>query len=128
MRDLCVIVPVGPAAATGRVGGDHNHCRQWMPVTFDDGPSSYRTILLRTLRSKRVPATFCPQIIDPARQLGYRFGLLNRVGTVVPATLPASRAPIPEVINPVPYLPLQSYSRGKLPPRPYVVVDPASQL
>src|SRR5689334_3539177 len=69
-----------------------------------------------------------PQIIHRARQLGYCFGQLNSVGQVVPAKLPRSRAPIPEVINPVPYLPLQSYSRGKLPPKPYVIVDPASQL
>jgi hypothetical protein len=69
-----------------------------------------------------------PQVIDRARQLGYCFGQLNDVGTVVPAQLPASRAPIPEVINPVPYLPLQSYSRGQVPPAPYVVVDPAAQL
>jgi len=69
-----------------------------------------------------------PQIIRRAKQLGYCFGQLNSVGQVVPAKLPRSRAPIPEVINPVPYLPLQSYSRGKLPPKPYVIVDPASQL
>src|SRR4051812_11897956 len=69
-----------------------------------------------------------PQIIARGRELGYCFGQLDAVGQVVPAKLPASRAPIPEVINPVPYLPLQSYSRGKLPPEPYVIVDPASQL
>jgi peptidoglycan/xylan/chitin deacetylase (PgdA/CDA1 family) len=69
-----------------------------------------------------------PQIIHRARQLGYCFGQLDPVGQVVPAKLKPSRAPIPEVINPVPYLPLQSYSRGKLPPQPYVVVDPAAQL
>jgi peptidoglycan/xylan/chitin deacetylase (PgdA/CDA1 family) len=69
-----------------------------------------------------------PQIIHRARQLGYCFGRLDAVGQVVPARLAPSRAPIPDVINPVPYLPLQSYSRGKLPPKPYVIVDPASQL
>ncbi len=69
-----------------------------------------------------------PQIIHRARQLGYCFGQLNAVAQVVPARLRPSRAPIPEVINPVPYLPLQSYSRGKLPPKPYVVIDPATQL
>ena len=69
-----------------------------------------------------------PQVIDRGRQLGYCFGQLNRLGTVVPATLPESHAPIPEVINPVPYLPLQPYSRGKLPPKPYVIVDPAAEL
>jgi hypothetical protein len=37
-----------------------------------------------------------PQIIDRARQLGYCFGLLNRVGTVVPAALRAWHVPIPE--------------------------------
>jgi peptidoglycan/xylan/chitin deacetylase (PgdA/CDA1 family) len=72
--------------------------------------------------------TALPQIIDRARQLGYCFGQLNRVGKVIPAELPASHAPIPEVINPVPYLPLQPYSRGQLPPEPYVVIDPAAEL
>jgi peptidoglycan/xylan/chitin deacetylase (PgdA/CDA1 family) len=69
-----------------------------------------------------------PQVIQRAKQLGYCFGQLNAVGRVVPAKLRPSRAAIPEVINPVPYLPLQSYSRGQLPPKPYVIVDPASQL
>jgi peptidoglycan/xylan/chitin deacetylase (PgdA/CDA1 family) len=69
-----------------------------------------------------------PQIIDRARQLGYCFGQLSTVGTVVPARYRGSHAPIPEVINPVPYLPLGSSSGGQLPPQPYVIVDPASQL
>jgi peptidoglycan/xylan/chitin deacetylase (PgdA/CDA1 family) len=256
----------GPAATSGTDRGHHNSCRQWMALTFDDGPSYYRTQTLRTLRRTHVPATFfdvgmrvaanpqfaafeareghlvlnhtwshphlptlnpaqvrrqvlrtqrvlrqagapmpfkllrppfgdidaavdaqltrlgyhhvnwdvvatdwdvattsaeirdtivaafrpglvilmhdgaidsangpadeaaLPQIIDTARRLGYCFGQLNAVGQVVPARLAASRAPIPEVINAVPYLPLQSYSRGKLPPQPYVVVDPVTQL
>jgi peptidoglycan/xylan/chitin deacetylase (PgdA/CDA1 family) len=256
----------GSAATSGTDRGHHNSCRQWMALTFDDGPSYYRTQTLRTLRRTHVPATFfevgmrvaanpqfagfeareghlvlnhtwshphlptltpaqvrrqvlrtqrvlrqagapmpfkllrppfgdvdaavdaqltrlgyhhvnwdvvatdwdvattsaqirdtivaafrpglvilmhdgaidsangpadeaaLPQIIDTARRLGYCFGQLNAVGQVVPARLAASRAPIPEVINAVPYLPLQSYSRGKLPPQPYVVVDPATQL
>jgi peptidoglycan/xylan/chitin deacetylase (PgdA/CDA1 family) len=255
-----------PVGATVTDRGNHNACTQWMALTFDDGPSYYRTQTLRTLRRKQVPATFfdvgmrvaanpqfagfetreghlvlnhtwshphlptltaaqvrrqvlrtqrvlrqagapmpfkllrppygdvnaavdaqltslgyhhvnwdvvavdwdvattsdeirdtivkafrpglvilmhdgaidsangpadeaaLPQVIDRARQLGYCFGQLNPVGQVVPAELRASRAPIPEVINPVPYLPLQSYSRGKLPPKPYVIVDPAAQL
>lgn len=69
-----------------------------------------------------------PQVIRAARRQGYCFGQLNVTGKVVPAHLKRSRTPIPEVINPVPYLPLQSYSRGQLPPQPYVVVDPGSQL
>jgi peptidoglycan/xylan/chitin deacetylase (PgdA/CDA1 family) len=69
-----------------------------------------------------------PQIIRRAKHLGYCLGQLNAVGQVIPAKLSPSQAPIPEVINPVPYLPLQSYSRGKLPPKPYVIVDPATQL
>ncbi len=66
-----------------------------------------------------------PQIIRRARQQGYCFGLLDEAGDVVPARLPASHAPIPRVINPVPYLPLQPYSGDKRPPKPYVIVDPA---
>jgi peptidoglycan/xylan/chitin deacetylase (PgdA/CDA1 family) len=69
-----------------------------------------------------------PQIIDRARELGYCFGRLSPLGTVVPARYRGSHAPIPEVINPVPYLPLSSTSGNQLPPQPYVIVDPASQL
>jgi peptidoglycan/xylan/chitin deacetylase (PgdA/CDA1 family) len=69
-----------------------------------------------------------PQIIRRARQQGYCFGQLNQRGQVVRATLPASDAPIPRVINPVPYLPLQPYSGTKQPPKPYVIVDPAAEL
>ncbi|HYJ74318.1 MAG TPA: polysaccharide deacetylase family protein [Kineosporiaceae bacterium] len=254
------------SAASARDHGGNGDCRQWMALTFDDGPSHYRTQTLRTLRRTHVPATFfdvgmrvaanpqfaqfearqghlvlnhtwshphlpaltpaqvrrqvlrtervlrqagapmpfkllrppfgdvdaavdaqltrlgyhhvtwdvvatdwdvattsaeirdtivkafrpglvilmhdgaidsangpadeaaLPQIIRRAKQLGYCFGQVDAVGHVVPARLAPSRDPIPEVINPVPYLPLQSYSRGKLPPKPYVIVDPAAQL
>ena len=263
---LALVAITGSAAATGTDRPGHNKCHQWMALTFDDGPSHYRTATLRTLRSKRVPATFfdigmrvaanpqfagfqareghlvlnhtwshprlttltaaqverqvrrteevlrkagaplpfklirppygdingtvqaqladlgyryitwdvvavdwdvattsgeirdtivkafrpglvilmhdgpidsaagaaveaaLPQVIDLARHSGYCFGLLNRVGRVIPAKLPASHAPIPEVINAVPYLPLQPYSRGQVPPAPYVVIDPAAEL
>lgn len=69
-----------------------------------------------------------PQIIDRAQQSGYCFGLLSPVGQVTCARLHDSNADIPEVRNPVPYLPLGPHSRGQLPPDPYVVVDPAGQL
>ena len=71
--------------------------------------------------------TALPQIIRRAQRQGYCFGLLNATGQVVPARLRRSNAPVPEVVNPVPYLPLQAYSRGQLPPAPYVIVDPESQ-
>lgn len=264
---LALFAVPGSAEATAMGGGhDDENCQQWMSLTFDDGPSSYRSATLRTLRGKRVPATFfdvgmrvaanpqfagfeareghlvlnhtwshphlptltpaqvesqvlrtetvlrkagaplpfkllrppygdvndavvaqlkslgyhyvtwdvvavdwdvattsdeirdtivqafrpglvilmhdgpvdsaagtaveaaLPQVIDRARQAGYCFGQLNPVGKVIPAELAASRAPIPEVINPVPYLPLGSYSRDQLPPDPYSIVDPATQL
>lgn len=67
-----------------------------------------------------------PQIIDAARSLGYGFGQLDAVGQVVPATPAASGTAIPDVVNPVPYLPLQPHSQGKVPPGPYVIVDPAT--
>jgi peptidoglycan/xylan/chitin deacetylase (PgdA/CDA1 family) len=256
----------GSASATATGQHHRDRCRKWMALTFDDGPSYYRTQTLRTLRAKRVPATFfdvgmrvaanpqfagfeareghlvlnhtwshprlstltpaqidsqvlrtqevfrkagaplpfkllrppygdvnaavaaeltslgyryvkwdvvavdwdvattsteirdtivkafrpglvilmhdgaidsangpadeaaLPQIISRARRQGYCFGQLNSAGKVVPARYRGSHAPIPEVINPVPYLPLQSYSRGQVPPAPYVVVDPAAQL
>ncbi len=69
-----------------------------------------------------------PQVIRRARKEGYCFGQLNERGEVVHAKLPASRAPIPRVINPVPYLPLESYSGTKKPPKPYVIIDPADEL
>lgn len=69
-----------------------------------------------------------PQVIDQARKLGYCFGQLDAVGTVGSARYRGTHAPIPEVINPVPYLPLGSYSGTQLPPQPYVIVDPAAQL
>jgi peptidoglycan/xylan/chitin deacetylase (PgdA/CDA1 family) len=257
------------AASAGSHPADHGHsqrCRGWMALTFDDGPSHYRTQTLRTLRAERVPVTFfdvgmrvaanpqfaafeageghlvlnhtwshphlptltaaqvdsqvlrtqevlrkagapmpfkllrppfgdvdaavdaeltglgyhhvnwdvvatdwdvattsaeirdtivaafrpglvilmhdgaidsangpadeaaLPQIIDQGRRQGYCFGQLTTVGTVVPARYRGSHAPIPEVINPVPYLPLSSASGSQLPPQPYVIVDPASQL
>ena len=46
----------GTASATTR--GGNGDCRQWMALTFDDGPSHYRTQTLRTLRRTQVPATF----------------------------------------------------------------------
>jgi peptidoglycan/xylan/chitin deacetylase (PgdA/CDA1 family) len=69
-----------------------------------------------------------PQVIAAGRRAGYCFGQLSPTGTVTPARLRPSRAPIPEVINPVPYLPLSDTSGGHLPPDPYVIVDPAVQL
>jgi len=69
-----------------------------------------------------------PMVIRAAKRQGYCLGQLNSLGKVVPARLKSSKAPIPEVINPVPYLPLQSYSRGQVPPQPYVIVDPAAEL
>ncbi|NIZ91969.1 polysaccharide deacetylase family protein [Kineococcus rubinsiae] len=68
-----------------------------------------------------------PQVIDRARAQGYCFGQLDAEGEVVRARYRGTRAPVPEVINPVPYLPLTETSRGQLPPEPYVVVDPAAQ-
>jgi peptidoglycan/xylan/chitin deacetylase (PgdA/CDA1 family) len=262
---LALVGVAGSAAATSQAAAG-KACRQWMALTFDDGPSFYRTETLQTLRAKRVPATFfevgmrvqanpqfagfeareghlvlnhtwshphlptltsaqvdsqvlrteavlakagapmpfkllrppygdvnaavdaeltslgyhhvnwdvvatdwdvattsdqirdtivsafrpglvilmhdgaidsangpadeaaLPQVIDRARQQGYCFGQLDSVGEVVPAHLRRSTAPIPEVINAVPYLPLGSYSRGQVPPDPYVVIDPATQL
>jgi peptidoglycan/xylan/chitin deacetylase (PgdA/CDA1 family) len=69
-----------------------------------------------------------PQVIDQARRQGYCLGRLSPTGTVVPARYRGTGAPIPEVINPVPYLPLGDTSHGTLPPAPYVIVDPSTQL
>jgi peptidoglycan/xylan/chitin deacetylase (PgdA/CDA1 family) len=69
-----------------------------------------------------------PQVISAARRQGYCLGQLDPAGTVVPAHYRGSGAPVPEVINPVPYLPLGTYSGTAVPPQPYVIIDPASQL
>jgi peptidoglycan/xylan/chitin deacetylase (PgdA/CDA1 family) len=69
-----------------------------------------------------------PQVIDQARKQGYCLGRLSPTGTVLPARYRGTHAPIPEVINPVPYLPLGTTSGDVLPPTPYVIVDPAAQL
>ena len=262
---LALTAMTGPAGAAAD-GSRFERCHSWMALTFDDGPSSYRTRTLRTLRAERVPATFfdvgmrvaanpqfaafeageghlvlnhtwshphlpaltaaqvesqvlrtqevlrkagapmpfkllrppfgdvdaavdaqltalgyhhvnwdvvaadwdvattsaeirdtivaafrpglvilmhdgaidsangpadeaaLPQIIAQAREQGYCFGRLDSMGTVTPARYRGSHAPIPEVINPVPYLPLGATSGGRLPPQPYVIVDPAAQL
>lgn len=72
---LALVPAAGPVAATGPVAArgypgqsypgqgatgreHHDGCQQWMALTFDDGPSYYRTATLRTLRSRHVPATF----------------------------------------------------------------------
>jgi peptidoglycan/xylan/chitin deacetylase (PgdA/CDA1 family) len=68
-----------------------------------------------------------PQVIDRAHRQGYCFGRLSPTGTVVPARYRGTHAPLPEIINPVPYLPLGTYSGDVLPPSPYVIVDPATQ-
>ena len=47
------------AGSTATDHGQFQRCAGWMALTFDDGPSHYRTQTLRTLRAKRVPATFC---------------------------------------------------------------------
>jgi peptidoglycan/xylan/chitin deacetylase (PgdA/CDA1 family) len=69
-----------------------------------------------------------PQVIHRAKRSGYCFGLLNARGEVVPATLRPVQASVPRVINPVPYLPLGATSGDVLPPQPYVIVDPATEL
>jgi peptidoglycan/xylan/chitin deacetylase (PgdA/CDA1 family) len=69
-----------------------------------------------------------PQIIDQARRRGFRFGLLGPAGTVVPARYRGTGAPVPEIVNPVPYLPPRPYGGGLLPPPPSENVDPAAQL
>jgi peptidoglycan/xylan/chitin deacetylase (PgdA/CDA1 family) len=62
-----------------------------------------------------------PQIIAAARGLGYQFGLLSPTGTVVPAGYRGTDAPIPSVVNPVPYLTLGPHSGDVTPPAPYVI-------
>src|SRR4051794_38364850 len=50
--------PTRSAAQTTAGTQDHRSCRSWMALTFDDGPSHYRTETLQALRRKHVPATF----------------------------------------------------------------------
>ena len=55
---VAVSSATGPAGAAAGHASDQTSCRGWVALTFDDGPSSYRTKTLGTLREKRVPATF----------------------------------------------------------------------
>ncbi|MEO3874040.1 polysaccharide deacetylase family protein [Nonomuraea sp. B12E4] len=58
-------------------------------------------------------------LIDAARELGYRFGTVDRHGNVVPDRLVPVDRPIPVVENPVPYAPPACPGE---PPEPYVIV------
>lgn len=55
---LAMSTLTGPAWAGRPDRGHDQECREWIGLTFDDGPSHYRTATLRTLRRNRVPATF----------------------------------------------------------------------
>ncbi|HEX8345895.1 MAG TPA: polysaccharide deacetylase family protein [Actinoplanes sp.] len=57
---LVLPVPAIVDGAAGAAAASHQHprCDRRVAMTFDDGPSSYRTETLRTLRRERVPATF----------------------------------------------------------------------
>jgi peptidoglycan/xylan/chitin deacetylase (PgdA/CDA1 family) len=70
--------------------------------------------------------TALPSIIGGIRDRGYCFGTLGRRGEVAAAApLRASPNPVPQIINPVPYLPLVEDLRGNPPqdpPPPYVIV------
>ena len=67
-----------------------------------------------------------PSIIRGIKARGYCFGTINRHGKVVAAKrLKLSKNPIPQIINPVPYLPLVEELRGNPPqdpPQPYIIV------
>ncbi len=51
-------VPASSASAADHDDDAQRSCQQWVALTFDDGPSSYRTQTLRTLRERDVPVTF----------------------------------------------------------------------
>ncbi|MEV6490042.1 polysaccharide deacetylase family protein [Actinoplanes sp. NPDC051633] len=97
-----------------------NALRPGLVILMHDGP-------IDSAAGAAVQAAL-PQVIHRAKRAGYCFGLLNARGEVVPATLRPAQAAVPRVINPVPYLPLGATSGGLLPPRPYVIVDPAAEL
>jgi peptidoglycan/xylan/chitin deacetylase (PgdA/CDA1 family) len=67
-----------------------------------------------------------PSIIRGIKARGYCFGTISRHGKVVAAKrLKPSKNPIPQIINPVPYLPLVEELRGNPPqdpPQPYIIV------
>jgi peptidoglycan/xylan/chitin deacetylase (PgdA/CDA1 family) len=69
-----------------------------------------------------------PEIIAEAHRQGYRFGVLDPDGAVVPAAHRDSGEPIPGITAPVPYLPMAAHSAGLEPPAPSVTVDPAAEL
>jgi peptidoglycan/xylan/chitin deacetylase (PgdA/CDA1 family) len=97
-----------------------NALRPGLVILMHDGP-------IDSAAGAAVQAAL-PQVIHRAKRSGYCFGLLNARGEVVPAKLRTVQAPVPSVINPVPYLPLGPTSGDILPPQPYVIVDPATEL
>ena len=77
--------------------------------------------------SGRSVVTALPEIIQGVQDHGYRFGTIGADGTVVPAPpLRPCDEPIPDIVDPVPYLPLVERFRGdppQDPPDPYVIVE-----
>ena len=65
-----------------------------------------------------------PQVIDGTRARGYCFGSLDANVQVVPDRLKPTRKPIPRIVNPVPFRPIQLAGDPPLsPPQPYAVVQ-----
>jgi peptidoglycan/xylan/chitin deacetylase (PgdA/CDA1 family) len=62
-----------------------------------------------------------PQIIDEAQARGYCFGVLDETGRVVSGRYVDSGQPIPQIANPVPYIPIAAAYPGT-PPSPYFIV------
>ena len=60
-----------------------------------------------------------PQIIDEAQARGYCFGTVDETGRVVAGRYIDSGVPIPQIVNPVPYIPL---AYAGTPPAPWFVV------
>jgi uncharacterized repeat protein (TIGR01451 family) len=60
-----------------------------------------------------------PQIIDEAQARGYCFGVLDETGRVVSGRYLDTGQPIPQIANPVPYIPL---AYPGTPPAPYFIV------
>jgi hypothetical protein len=65
-------------------------------------------------------------IIDGARAAGYCFGTIDRAGNVAADRYVPTTHPIPQIVNPVPYIPLAGYTGT--PPAPWTLVPQPLQI
>src|SRR6201999_263606 len=108
-------LPTNTAATTA--AGIVRQLRPGVEILLHDGP----------IHSPAGPATVdaTPMIIDAARAAGYCFGVIDRAGNVVADRYVTTADPIPDVTNPVPYIPI---GYPGTPPSPWYLVPQPLKL